>query len=157
MSRIGWREADGLPTAPGAYALLIEVPRPFELPIRRLAERGLAAGRTLYGGAANGPGGIRARVRRHLRHDKAIRWHVDRLTAVGRVVAVHAAPGGSECALFEQVMKTPGASVPAPGFGGSDCRRCPAHLAAVSADTRGESMLYISSIKLVTGLITTDS
>ena len=141
----------------GAYLLVIDLATTLVLDVPRAAPATLPPGRYVYCGSAYGPGGIRARVRRHLRHDKAIRWHVDRLTAVGRVVAVHAAPGGSECALFEQVMKTPGASVPAPGFGGSDCRRCPAHLAAVSADTRGEGMLYISSIKLVTGLITTDS
>ena len=76
------------------------------------------------------------RLRRHLKPAKAIRWHIDRLTAAGRVVAVHAAPGGGECALFRLVMATPGAAVPAPGFGSSDCRRCEAHLARVATDFR---------------------
>ncbi len=115
----------------GAYLLVIDLATTLALDVPRSAPATLTPGRYVYCGSAYGPGGIRARVRRHLATDKAIRWHVDRLTAVGRVVAVHAAPGGSECALFAEVMETPGTALPAPGFGSTDCRRCPAHLARV--------------------------
>ena len=117
----------------GAYLLVIDLATVLVLDVRRTAPATLAPGRYIYCGSAYGPGGIRARVRRHLTCDKAVRWHVDRLTAVGRVVAVHAAPGGSKCDLFAEVMKTPGATVPAPGFGSSGCRRCPSHLARLPA------------------------
>ena len=38
---------------------------------------------------------------------------------------------GEECNLVERLAGA-GASAPIPGFGGSDCRTCPAHLLAVT-------------------------
>jgi hypothetical protein len=43
-------------------------------------------------------------------------------------------PGGCECGLLDRLLKAPGAAVPVPRFGSSDCRRCPAHLVALPAD-----------------------
>jgi hypothetical protein len=42
-------------------------------------------------------------------------------------------PGGRECDLLDRLLKAPGAVVPVPGFGSSDCRTCPAHLVALPA------------------------
>ena len=122
---------DDITTAPGAYVLIIDLDGPLALDVPKGAAATLAAGRYAYCGSARGPGGIRARAARHLRRDKAVRWHVDRLTVAGRVVAVHAEPGGGGCALFDRLRALPGVSVPVPGFGSSDCRHCPAHLARV--------------------------
>jgi Uri superfamily endonuclease len=118
------------PRTAGAYLLLIDLESALRLRVPP-PPRMLSPGRYVYCGSARGPGGIAARVRRHLRRDKAVRWHVDRLTAAGRVVAVVAAPGEPECALCRRLLAVPGAEVPVPGFGSSDCRRCPAHLVAV--------------------------
>ncbi len=131
---------DELPAAPGAYLLVVDLDAPLALDITSLSPAVLAPGRYAYGGSARGPGGIRARVARHLRADKAVRWHVDRLTAAARVVSVFAQPGASECALFARLLATPGVRVPVPGFGSSDCRRCPAHLAAVPPGFTGDSL-----------------
>ncbi|WP_272840522.1 GIY-YIG nuclease family protein [Rhodoplanes sp. TEM] len=119
--------AAGLPPRPGAYVLAIALETP--LPVRlagRLAGT-LAPGRYLYCGSARGPGGLRARIARHLRRRKTLRWHVDRLTTRGTVIAVWAVPDGDECALAGALAGLP---VPIPGFGASDCRRCPSHLFA---------------------------
>lgn len=105
---------------PGAYALIIE--------LSGRSCGGLAPGRYLYAGSAWGPGGIRARVRRHLRSTKSLHWHVDRLTTAGRVTGVIPVPGGRECAVVAVVAEMPGVTVPALGFGSSDCRACAAHL-----------------------------
>ena len=35
--------------------------------------------------------------------------------------------------LVRDLLELPGASVPVPGFGSSDCRACPAHLVALPA------------------------
>ena len=131
---LGWRDADGLPAEGGAYALVVEVPRPFEPPIRRLAGQRLPPGRYLYGGTANGPGGIRARVRRHLKRKKKVHWHVDHLTRAFGVAAVFAVVGGDECAILAAARRWPGVRVPVPGFGSSDCARCPAHLVSLPDD-----------------------
>lgn len=123
-----------LPPGSGAYALVIRLDRRFSAPVDRLGAIALPAGDYLYCGSANGPGGLRARIARHLRPAKPAHWHVDRLTGAGRIGAVLAVPGGSECALVQRSLACPGVSVPIPGFGSSDCRACPAHLLAVADD-----------------------
>ncbi len=123
--------AEPLSREPGAYLLLIELAAPLALEIPRFGAAILPPGRYAYGGSAYGPGGLRARIGRHLRADKTPRWHVDRLTAAGQVVGVRAVPGGRECALLRALLELPGTSVPIPGFGSSDCRACPAHLVAL--------------------------
>ncbi|MHA1109047.1 MAG: GIY-YIG nuclease family protein [Alphaproteobacteria bacterium] len=127
-------EADSLPAGAGAYALVIRLGRKLRPAIRTLAPATLGPGRYLYLGSANGPGGIRARVARHLRRDKKIHWHVDHLTTRGRVTHVIAAPGGSECALAARALSVDGVSVPMVGFGSSDCSLCPAHLLRLDGD-----------------------
>jgi histidyl-tRNA synthetase len=103
----------------GAYALIVRLEQ---------SASGLAPGTYLYAGSAYGPGGIPARVRRHLKPDKKVHWHVDRLTNAGTVVSVVAVPGGRECAIVAAALRVPGMSIPSPGFGSSDCTLCPAHL-----------------------------
>lgn len=125
----------GLPVSPGAYTLLIRLERDALVRAGSLGDRRFAAGLYVYAGSARGPGGLRARVARHLRRDKRAHWHVDHLLAHGRIVEVAAISGGSECALMQAFAALPGASVPVAGFGATDCRRCAAHLAAVPEGT----------------------
>ena len=93
----------------------------------------LKPGRYAYCGSANGPGGIAARVRRHARPTKAAHWHVDHLTGAGRIIEAAACAGGSECDLLRRLLALPGAAIPVPGFGSSDCRTCPSHLVLLPA------------------------
>ncbi len=120
------------PTAPGAYALVIRLERNFSDEVGAFGQVDLAAGHYLYLGSARGPGGLAARLRRHLRAGKKRHWHVDALTAAGTVEAVLVVPGGSECDLVAWALDWPGIHIPRPGFGSSDCRRCMAHLLAVT-------------------------
>jgi Uri superfamily endonuclease len=132
---VGPERTDALPAGPGAYLLAIRLDRPAPLPPRlvRPGLETLPAGWLVYAGSARGPGGLRARLGRHLRPDKARRWHVDWLTAApGATVRAWPVPDGRECALVAAVLAWPGASVPVPGFGSSDCPRCPAHLLALA-------------------------
>ena len=97
----------------------------------RAGRRGAAtlpAGRYAYCGSAWGPGGLKARIGRHLRAAKPLHWHIDQLTAAGRVLEVLARPGERECGLVARLAALAGSGFPLPGFGSSDCRRCPAHL-----------------------------
>jgi Uri superfamily endonuclease len=119
-----------LPAEPGAYALRIHLARPARLTVGALGPVRLAAGAYVYAGSAFGPGGIRARVGRHLRAAKRPHWHIDYLTARGRIVEVMAFPDACECDVLAAALAAKGASVPAPGFGATDCRRCRSHLAA---------------------------
>ncbi|PWB88845.1 histidine--tRNA ligase, partial [Methylocystis sp. MitZ-2018] len=74
---------------------------------------------------ARGPGGLRARLARHMRKDKRAHWHVDQLALAGEIVGAFILEGGDECALNAALDGFP---IPLPGFGSSDCRRCEAHL-----------------------------
>jgi Uri superfamily endonuclease len=126
--------AEALPDQPGAYILDLVLRRRAILAIAALGRPSLAPGRYFYAGSAWGPGGIRARVGRHLKRDKARRWHIDHLRARARVRAVVALPGARECDLVEILRALAELTVPVPGFGSSDCRRCPAHLLAAPTD-----------------------
>ncbi len=134
------RKSFDLPNQPGAYALLIKLSRRLNLPIARLHRPTLASGLYVYCGSARGPGGLAARVGRHLRRDKAIRWHVDHLTRAGRVLDVLCfpqAPGAScepsqsECDIAQRYLQLPGVSMPVALLGSSDCRTCRSHLLLV--------------------------
>jgi len=119
--------SDTLPPDPGAYALVVDLAAAVTVALPGRAVMVLPAGRYVYCGSARGPGGIRARVGRHMRRGKAVRWHIDRLTEAGTVPGVWVFPGGDECALVAALAGWP---VPLPGFGSSDCPACPSHLLA---------------------------
>lgn len=87
----------------------------------------LGPGIYVYCGSAFGPGGIRARVERHLRTDKKPHWHIDRLSARATCIDVKTYPVGRECDLVAALISER-AVAPVPGFGSSDCRNCAAHL-----------------------------
>ncbi len=128
-----------LTAASGAYVFFIALDEVLALRETSLGSRMLAPGRYAYCGSAYGPGGLRARLRRHLKREKALRWHVDHLTAAGRIFALGLAPGGQECALVAGLSRHPGVEVPLAGFGSSDCASCPAHLLRIGRhfDPRG--------------------
>ncbi len=92
----------------------------------------LSQGTYIYAGNANGPGGIQARLARHARPTKQIRWHIDQLTIKASQIAAVALPGADECGVVAWARQQPGASFPLTGFGSSDCRICRAHLLLVA-------------------------
>lgn len=121
-------DADDMPAGSGAYVLVLDLTAPVRLDIASLPQAALRPGRYLYVGSARGPGGIRARVRRHMRADKPSHWHVDRLTGVAGVEGAIAFPGGKECDIVRALLAARNVTTPVPGFGSSDCRTCEAHL-----------------------------
>jgi Uri superfamily endonuclease len=107
-----------------SYQLRIDVSRPIRCAIGRLGEFDFPAGRYFYTGSARY--GFEARVARHLRAGKALRWHIDHLlSAPGVKITKVVRSCREECRLNQA---SPG-SVLAPGFGSSDCKSgCGAHL-----------------------------
>ena len=120
---------DRITPAAGAYALFVRLERALDID-RGNVKGTLAPGWYVYAGSARGGGGIRARLTRHFRADKPIRWHVDELTTRADAMAALAIPGGCECAVVERLSRSDRFHSPLRGFGSSDCRTCPAHLLA---------------------------
>lgn len=133
---------ESLPSAPGTYALALSLAAPADLTIARRRVH-LPPGLYVYVGSAHGPGGLRARLGRHRRGDGQPRWHIDALRAVAEVVGWHVAvsPLRLECAWAQALASLPGAAIPVPGFGASDCRDgCKAHLVLLPEDVELEGV-----------------
>jgi Uri superfamily endonuclease len=114
---------------PGTYALVLQATGGESVQIGRLGKLELRRGFYLYVGSALGPGGVRARLRHHLKRATRPHWHIDYLRSATRLMeiwyshdeAVH------EHAWAEAIRRMRSASTPLAGFGSSDCR-CPSHL-----------------------------
>jgi Uri superfamily endonuclease len=123
-----------LPAETGSYALAGWLDAPVEVFVGGLGQQRFPAGGYAYFGSAFGPGGLRARVGRHLRFDTPSRWHLDYLKPRLRWIWVAVQAGQRvECAWAQAAAALPGSEIPVPGFGSSDCRAgCRAHLMRIA-------------------------
>ncbi len=115
------------PSLGGAYLLLIDLKKPLTLPQKKFCQKPLEPGFYLYAGSAYGPGGIKARVSRHIKKRKAKRWHIDYITTQATVTEALVIPQANECAFISQLLENPQIFVPLKGMGSSDCKSCPSH------------------------------
>jgi Uri superfamily endonuclease len=131
--------AIAITTEPGAYLIQIEITDAIFLSIASLPKAELSAGHYVYAGSARGPGGLRARIARHLRRGKRRHWHIDHLTEEARSLFAFPVPGGSECKLVQSLVESGHYHQPLPGFGSSDCRHCVSHLLEAQGQIIGEA------------------
>jgi len=131
---------------PGTYALLVKLDKQERITIGKLGTFNFPAGYYLYVGSALGPGGLRARLARHLHSRESssrskpgqtgqkLHWHIDYLLQRAQLVEVWSVASAErlECKWGQVARRLSGAQVPVQGFGSSDCR-CPAHLIYFSA------------------------
>jgi Uri superfamily endonuclease len=125
-----------LPDNPGTYAVHLRLLNDQLLQIGRLGIFSFPAGEYVYSGSAFGPGGLRARLGRHLRGRGKPHWHIDYLRGAARVLGAwySLSAHSLECQWSQALAELPGAFIPAPRFGASDCHSgCRAHLVAFSA------------------------
>ena len=111
----------------GAYQLRLRLDRPTTVTVGRLGTFNFPAGRYVYTGSAMN--GLEARIARHRRDEKKLRWHIDYLLQHARITQVRKFPSPQrlECTLNGETLQRRGARVIAPRFGSSDCR-CASHL-----------------------------
>lgn len=131
-----------IPGLPGSYALLFHLEHIASLPIGRLGVFAFPPAYYLYFGSACGPGGLKARLQRHISGSGRPHWHIDtfRSTAVLKTILcqveprrISPLPARLECTWSQATLRLPSAFIPAPHFGASDCRLgCPAHLVGLS-------------------------
>jgi histidyl-tRNA synthetase len=113
-------KADEAPSLSGTYAIVIELADTAAVTLSSRSPIVSPAGRYLYCGSAKGPGGLKARLSRHMRRGKLVRWHVDQLTDRGLVIGSWIFPGGDECKLVQMCSHLP---MPIAEFG-SSCATC---------------------------------
>ena len=121
--------ASAIPAVPGTYLLVLQAVAPARLRAGSLGEMVVQPGHYLYVGSAFGPGGLRARVSRHIAGQGALRWHIDTLRRVTRPVEAWYAAGSQRCEheWARSLAAAEECGVVLAHFGASDCR-CPAHL-----------------------------
>ena len=119
--------------ASGVYHLVLHLNKDRNISIGALGRFWFPVGYYTYTGRAMR--GLPARVARHTRRDKPLRWHIDYFRRQARFIGVWGIPSTDPDAeerqaraLLSLAREAAGPSaLPAPGFGASDSR-CPAHL-----------------------------
>ena len=118
-----------IPSDPGTYVLILRNRVPRTVRIGALGSLVTRPGFYIYIGSAFGPGGLRARVSRHIRHTKTLHWHIDYLRPHTEIEMVwfeqhHVAREHDWAKAFGSETQT---EMTLPRFGASDCR-CESHL-----------------------------
>jgi Uri superfamily endonuclease len=123
--------AKEVPRDKGGYILLLKLKKNTKVMLGK-REVYLKEGYYAYIGSAMGYGGLNARIRRHIRKEKKLRWHIDRLTALDYVdfIAVfytkELLENNFEHKVSECLLRK-GANY-IKGFGSSDDRKSVSHL-----------------------------
>jgi Uri superfamily endonuclease len=115
-------------SVPGTYALILQNKENATIQVGRWREIECKCGFYIYVGSAFGTGGVRARLKRHCRLQKARHWHIDYLREC--VTVLGAWISYEPCRLEHSWAQTIGSSngiTKIKGFGCTDCD-CPTHL-----------------------------
>lgn len=114
---------------PGTYALIFRTLHQRTISIGKLGKLKIRKGYYVYVGSAFGPGGIRARVKRHIRIRKKPHWHIDYMRPALELLEVWFTydPQKREHQWAGILMGMNKLPLPLLGFGSSDCK-CQAHL-----------------------------
>jgi Uri superfamily endonuclease len=118
-----------IPTTKGTYLLFLRLDISKTIQVGKLGKLDFSSGYYCYVGSAMGPGGVRARIKRHLRIDKKMHWHIDHLrdrTTIEKIIySINDNP--QECVWSRLLQKHSKFSPAIHKFGASDCR-CATHL-----------------------------
>ena len=117
------------PNKSGTYILILHASRPFQAQIGKLGRLDGESGFYIYVGSAFGPGGLRARIGRHLQPTNRLHWHIDYLRQQLPIQTIWycADTVRREHRWANALAESAMLSIPLAHFGSSDCR-CPAHL-----------------------------
>ena len=109
----------------GVYIAVFRLPRARRIRVGRLGAHVFPPGEYYYVGSAQR--NLQARIDRHARREKPLRWHVDYLSTKARMLGAILVAGDKhrECELAKELAGLMPRCVP--GFGASDCR-CGGHL-----------------------------
>ena len=110
-----------------SYQLEIILVSPVTLSIGKLGIFNFPTGQYIYTGSAKR--NMQARIARHLRHDKKLKWHIDYLLASPQASIIKVSQFiEAECVLNQNTA----GEILVAGFGASDCHAgCGSHLKLV--------------------------
>lgn len=120
----------------GTYILLVNLDKTQRIKPGKLPEADYEKGTYLYVGRAHT--GLQARIKRHIRSQKKLFWHVDYLLQKAKIVDIWTRQNFfAECSTADEIrhFRTP-APKAIQGFGSSDCR-CRSHLFYFPPGSRG--------------------
>jgi len=112
----------------GTYLFLFLLKEPLSITTKGGKQFFLPRGRYVYVGSAFGGGGVQSRLKRHLKREKSLHWHLDYVTTTDKweFLGFIVFEGKKmECRLAQKLEKL--GFKPIEGFGSSDCS-CKGHL-----------------------------
>lgn len=116
----------------GLYVIILSLKNGGRIRVGALGVKDFPPGAYLYIGSARR--GLHARVRRHERRIKPLRWHIDYLRRKSVWEGAVLYPGMlDECALARKIRIETAGEVACKRFGASDCR-CEGHLIITSLE-----------------------
>jgi len=109
----------------GIYIAILHLPKTAKITVGKLGAFNFREGFYFYVGSAQR--NLSARLERHSKKKKPLRWHIDYLSVKAEMLGAITIPGTREleCQLAKEVGDTFGLAVS--GFGASDCK-CDGHL-----------------------------
>jgi Uri superfamily endonuclease len=113
----------------GTYVIIAALEDEKNIRVGKLGTFCFQSGYYAYVGSAFGPGGLVARIGHHLRVAPKPHWHMDyfrKETLICEIWVLHDQKP-LEHVFADSILRMDGSSVPARGFGCSDCR-CISHL-----------------------------
>jgi len=142
-----------IPRTPGVYILIVYLSTSTTLTIGALGVASLPAGFYAYVGSAMGPGGLYARIRRHLSSKKRIKWHIDYVLKAGKIVGVIYGVSSvkRECEVASLIAKR--YSFIVKKLGSTDCK-CISHFFYIgeSRDSVKSFLKYVTTIGNIIGV-----
>ena len=124
--------ADNIPDEKGSYILFFKTEEKKFITIGKLGKITIKPGIYVYIGSAFGPGGLRARIGRHLKKSKKVRWHIDYIRKELDIIDIYFSTRSEklECIWAQEILNS-GAGVLLKNLGSSDCK-CMSHFLCIS-------------------------
>lgn len=122
------------------YVLVIYVSENFETIVGKLGRVSFKKGNYIYIGSAKGC--LESRLKRHLKKEKKIFWHIDYLLEgkKAKISQIWVIPKSIECKIADVFNKEPVCELVKKGFGSSDCK-CLTHLFFIKDKKKTEKIL----------------
>lgn len=128
------KHVDSIPRSKGVYLLVISIEQDIDVKTRRKFFH-IVKGTYIYVGSAQGPGGLRSRLLRYLKHPNRLFWHIDYLLSSKSARLLTLCFTSTEEDLESQLAsKLRESCNPVVGFGSSDKRMDVSHLFQCSND-----------------------